>query len=69
MSRAHTTTFLFNDGDYFVAMLDDGGVRIGLTGVTCYDIPKGHAWFDRVCEADTRAWVEELHDELFAAVG
>lgn len=67
MARAHTTNFLFNDGNYFTAMTDDGSVRIGIVGGTCYDIPAGHAWFVRVAEADSRVAVEDLHDDLFAA--
>lgn len=65
--RGITTKFLFTDGDYFVAMTNTGCVRIGLAGCTCYDIPPGHAWFDRVREADTRATIEDLHDELISA--
>lgn len=64
MTRAHTTKFLFNDSDYFVALTDMPGVRIGLIGATCYDIPVGHAYYDRICEATTRCDVEEYHDEL-----
>lgn len=67
MTRAHTTTFLFNDGEYFTANLDNGGVRIGLVGCNCHDIPAGHAWFARVAEATTRREVEDLHDELTSA--
>lgn len=67
MARAHTTTFLFNDGDYFTAHLDNGGVRIGMVGGTCYDVPPGHAYYDRVIEAETRKDVEDYHDEFFAA--
>lgn len=68
MSRAHTTKIIFDDGDYFTAMLDDGGIRIGLKGFNCYDIPSGHAWFARVAEATTRVEIESYHDDLFAAI-
>ena len=67
MARAQTTKFLFNDGDYFTAMTNANSVRIGIVGGTCYDIPAGHAWFERVCEASSRVEVEDLHDDLFAA--
>ena len=67
MSRGTTTKFLFNDGDYFVALTDRDCVRIGMVGGTCYDIPNGHAWYERVVETDTRVAVEDLHDELFDA--
>jgi len=67
MARAHTTEFLFDDGEYFVAKTDSGCVRIGFKGADCFDIPAGHAWFDRVAEADSRVTVEDLHDELMSA--
>jgi hypothetical protein len=59
---------LFNDGDYFTADTDAPGVRIGMVGGTCFDIPSGHAWYDRVHEASTRVEVEDLHDELTGAM-
>ena len=68
MARAHTVKFLFQDSDYFVATTDEPGVRIGIVGGTCYDIPRGHAYYDRVCEAATRRDVEEYHDELTSAL-
>jgi cell division FtsZ-interacting protein ZapD len=68
MTRAKTNKFLFDDGDYFVALTDAPGVRIGIVGGTCFDIPAGHAWFDRVRDASIRAEVEALHDELTAAM-
>lgn len=64
MSRAHTTKFLFQDGDYFTALTDQNGVRIGIVGGTCFDIPRGHAYFDRIAESTSRVEVEDLHDEL-----
>ena len=67
MNRAKTTKFLFQDGDYFVALTDEPGVRIGMVGGTCYDVPRGHAYYDRICEADTRRAVEDYHDELTSA--
>ncbi|MFD2297738.1 hypothetical protein QRO11_15480 [Paracidovorax citrulli] len=67
MTRARTTAFIFRDADYFAAHLNDGGVRIGIVGGVCYDIPVGHAHHARAAEANTRAAVEDLHDELTSA--
>ena len=67
MARATTTEFLFSDGDYFVALTDEPGVRVGIVGGTCFDVPAGHAYFDRICEASTRSVVEGYHDELTEA--
>jgi len=68
MTRGHTTNFLFSDGDYFTALTDRDCVRIGIVGGTCYDIPNGHAYYDRIIESTSRVEVEDLHDELFAAI-
>lgn len=68
MKRGHTTKFLFNDGDYFTALTDQDCVRIGLVGgPTMFDIPAGHAYYDRIVEASSRVEVEDLHDELTSA--
>ncbi len=67
MNRGNTTKFLFNDGDYFVALTDRDCVRIGLVGATCYDIPAGHAYYERIAESTSRGEVEDLHDELTGA--
>lgn len=66
-TRATTTKFLFQDGDYFTALTDEPGVRVGIVGGTCFDVPRGHAFYDRIVEADTRAAVEGYHDELTEA--
>jgi hypothetical protein len=67
MNRGTTTKFLFNDGDYFVALTDRDCVRIGIVGTTCHDVPRDHASFDRIVKAETREEVESLHDELLDA--
>jgi hypothetical protein len=64
-TRGHTTKMLYDSADYFVALTDRNCVRIGLKNAVCYDIPSGHAYYDRTVEsASSPAWVEELHDEL-----
>lgn len=67
LQRGTTTKILFDDGDYFIALTDQFAVRIGLKGCTCFDIPMGHAYFQRVAESTTRTEVESLHDELVGA--
>ena len=58
-----TVRVIYNDGVY--------GVTMGLHTVLIakqdgagIHIPRGHAWFDRVAEADSRRAVEDLHTEL-----
>lgn len=67
MARATTTKILFTDGDYFTAETDAPGVRIGIINGTCFDVPRGHAYYDRIHDADTRSLVEAYHDELTSA--
>lgn len=65
---AHTTNFLFKSANYFVALLDNEGVRIGLVGAYCTDIPNGHAMFAEVVECAARgdaSEVEELSDAIY----
>jgi len=68
MARAHTTEFIAKTEDYFSAHLNDGGVRIGFVGMQCFDVPAGHAWYDRIAEASPEE-LESLHDELMSIHG
>ncbi|KWO88641.1 hypothetical protein WM32_09360 [Burkholderia ubonensis] len=68
MQRGRITEFLFNNDDYFVARTDMPGVRIGMVGGICFDIPTGHAYHDRVREIENAADAEEMFDELYAAL-
>ncbi len=67
MARSTITEFLFQDGDHFTALTDMPGVRIGLVGSACFDVPRGHAYYDRIVEANTSKDVEDYFDELHAA--
>jgi len=63
-----TTKPLYDDGVYYVAETDLPGVVIGAhRDAIRFDIPCGHAWYDRVHEATTRAEVAALHRELVEA--
>lgn len=67
MTARHTTNFLFKNADYFIAQLDDGGIRIGMVGNYCTDIPADHAMFSKVAECGARGdalEVEELSDAI-----
>lgn len=67
MARGNTTKFLFDDGEYFVALTDQLAVRIGMQNGRSFDVPMGHAYFERIAEASSRVEVEDLHDELTGA--
>lgn len=51
---------------YFVAFLDNGGVRIGLKGFDCFDFPLGHTKFQTVVSLQPSC-VENYYDELYGA--
>lgn len=62
---AHITTIIFENADgYFVANLDNGGIRLGLLGCECFDFPAGHAEFERVASL-TKETAESAYDEYF----
>lgn len=64
MATASTTTMICENTDgYFAAFLNNGGVRVGLVGCTCFDIPLDHKDFKR-CASLTMETVEETHDEF-----
>lgn len=39
---ARTTSFIFDNGEYFAAHLNNGGIRVGMNGVCALDVPAGH---------------------------
>jgi hypothetical protein len=64
-TQTHTTDFICNNEDgYFVALLDNGGVRVGLRDNECFDFPDSHPEFNRAI-ALTYNTVEETYDEYF----
>lgn len=65
--RGHTTEFIVDGVDFFVAMTDLPGVRVGMVGGTCFDIPRGHAYHDRICECGNEQHAEAYFDELMDA--
>lgn len=62
---AHTTAMVCENTDgYFVAFLNNGGVRVGSRGNECFDIPESHADFKRAASL-TIETVEDFYDEYF----
>ena len=41
--HARTTKIVFETSDYFLAHLDNGGIRVGMFEVCSVDFPAGHA--------------------------
>lgn len=65
MARAKTTSIICENTDgYFVAFLDNGGVRVGSLGNECFDFAQNHQDFKR-CTTLTIHTVEAAHDEFF----
>lgn len=67
--RAHTTEFIVDGREFFVAKTDMPGVRVGMIGGTCFDVPLGHAYHDRIAECVTEQHAEDYFDELMRAAG
>jgi len=65
--RAHTTDFIVKGRDFFSAHLDTGGVRIGMVGGVCFDIPKGHAYYERCVECSCEVEIESHFDACMEA--
>lgn len=66
---ATTTDFILNGNEYFAANLNNGWVRVGLTGYIAYDFPPGHPKFSRVALITTEDEAENIVDESFMAYG
>lgn len=67
---ARISTFIVNGADYFVANLDDGGVRVGLVGGECISFSEGHKYRAEVCaitnESDAEAFFDRVFCEYFS---
>lgn len=59
--------FLFNDGKHSVKV-GQHSVTIAKHGGAEIAVPRGHAYFDRVCEATWSAAVVDLYNELAEAI-
>lgn len=62
--NAHTTTFIAKNAEYFIANLDNGGVRFGMFDVCMFDFPAGHADYAVVTSLDL-ADAEDLFDSFY----
>jgi hypothetical protein len=63
INRPRTVNRLIENDDYFVADLDNGGVRFGLKGCMLFDVPAYHADYNRV-RALTLDNIEDTFDEF-----
>lgn len=66
MNAAHTTSFVFDNGEYFVAHLDNGGARVGINSVIALDVPANHALYAEIL-ALSESTVEDFIDLQIAA--
>jgi hypothetical protein len=49
------TNFVFNGGDFFVANLDNGGIRFGMKGVGFLQAPAGHPVYAEIAAVTAEA--------------
>lgn len=59
-----TTNIIAQNADYFIADLDNGGVRVGMFDVCAFDFPAGHAEYASV-KAASLAEAETLFDGFY----
>ena len=64
---AHTTNFLVKGSDYFVAYLDNGNIRVGMTGDRSVDIPVTHSLYESAINAENEDDAEGVFDSLVEA--
>ena len=58
---SHTTNFKFDNGTYFAAYTNTGGIRVGMIGLVAIEFPAGHDVFDQA-DALTPETIEEFID-------
>ncbi|KAA0178793.1 hypothetical protein FX016_22945 [Cupriavidus gilardii] len=66
MKATRIAGFLFDNGEFFAAHLDDGGARVGMNGVVALDVPAGHELHSEIL-ALTPATVESFIDQQIGA--
>lgn len=62
------TTHIRIDGDFFVADLDDGGLRIGLKGSACLDAPATSKLYPQISAIQTEAEAEDFFYDVAAPI-
>jgi len=58
---SHTLNFNFDDGTFFAARTNTGGIRVGMNNLCAIEYPAGHAMFAEV-DALTLDTVEAFID-------
>jgi len=64
MKIGHTTKFIFDNGTFFAAHLDNGKVRLGMNDIKAFDLPVGHPHYEAAVNANTAEAVEAVFDDL-----
>lgn len=62
--NARTITVSAENENYFIADLDNGGVRLGMFGVCAFDFPASHPEYSRVKSLDLDT-AEAAFDEFY----
>lgn len=53
--------------DYFAALTEDGGARVGMTGERCLQVPAGHPLHAEITACRTEADAEAVFDRAVEA--
>jgi hypothetical protein len=64
---SHTTQFLFDDGEYFAAHTDNGGIRVGMNAVVAIEFPAGHELHAEAATLDNAESIEAFIDAQIEA--
>ena len=67
MNNATTTTMIFDNSEYFVANLTDGGVRIGMNHEGSLSLPANHADYAKVVAFTSAEEVEQYFYIAYAS--
>lgn len=62
--NARTVNIIAENNEFFIADLDNGGVRLGMFDVCMFDFPANHAEYPRV-KSLTLANAETAFDEFY----
>lgn len=62
IKTAHTIEFIVKGNDFFVANLDDGGIRVGMVGGVCYNLIRDNALFGVAANCSNEADAESCFD-------
>lgn len=62
MERAHTTDFIFDNGEFFVANTTIGNIRVGMNFGRCFDVSAESPFYEDAAAANDADKAENVFD-------